>query len=156
MRAHTHTQFRQTNETDHLASVVLRSQTQLVVVEHDVAGAFIGSNLSPRQGRSSPIHLCRLGRQLKRRIKSDCIPCPEEALPAILRGLINMAAVGRAERCHRQLKNNGDIINLNVLYLEWRRFYNHYCDGPGAAGCAKGKGWMTITLFLLRPPCAFF
>lgn len=64
-----------------------------------------------------------------------------------------MAAVGRAEHCHRQLKNNGDIISLNVLYLEWRRFYNHYCDGPQAAACAKGKGWMKITLFLTRPLC---
>lgn len=70
-----------------------------------------------------------------------------------------MAAVGCAEQCHRQLKNNGDIINLNVLYLEWRRFYNHYCDGPQAASCAKGKGWMKITLFFSPPdqtPVWFF
>lgn len=48
-----------------------------------------------------------------------------------------MAAVGCAEHRHRLLKNNGDIINLNVLYLEQGRFYNHYCDGPRAASCAK-------------------
>lgn len=108
------------------------------------------------QRQTSWIHLGELGQQLKSWIKSDCILCPEEALPAILRGLINMAAVGCAERCHGQLKNYGDIINLNVLYLEWRRFYNHYCDGPQAASCAKGKGWMKITLFLTRPLCVFW
>lgn len=71
--------------------------------------------VTPLQRWNSPIHLCRLGEQLKCWIRSDCILCPEEALPAIVRGLINMAAAGGAEHCHGQFRNNGDIISLNVL-----------------------------------------
>ncbi|KAM7394419.1 hypothetical protein PAMP_021224 [Pampus punctatissimus] len=67
-----------------------------------------------------------------------------------------MAAVGCAENCHRQLKNNGDIINPNVLYLKRRRFYNHYCDGPKAASCAKGKRLDEDNLFSDQTPVCFF
>ena len=141
------------NKTDHLVSLPICFEAQFIFESMmSERSRWAATRL---QRWNSWIHLGRLGQQLKCWIKSDCILCPEEALPAILRGLINMAAVGCAEHCHRQLKNNGDIISLNVLYLEWRRFYNHYCDGPQAAGCAKGKGWMKITLFLTRPLCVF-